>query len=192
VSGGLRRGGKIGHFPPRSVASVAQPGGNAGYFLWRGPILAGFGAKFALIRSNPTPITVRGLPSDGAAAPESPIGEISSLSPPAEGNPLAPRTTLHEDDRQSLHALKQAHTRLRVRYPRKGLEGRGHRRWPSAAAQGHRPCVAAEPPQSPVFCGAKNAPILHGLSSEYLLVHVSRDKAVVEAERRLFDKIGDC
>jgi hypothetical protein len=31
------------------------------------------------------------------------------------------------------------------------LEGRGHRRWPSTAQ-------AAEPPQSPVFCGAKNAP----------------------------------
>jgi hypothetical protein len=36
---------------------------------------------------------------------------------------------------------------------RKGLEGRG-----AAAAQGRRPCGAAEPPQSPVFCGAKNAP----------------------------------
>jgi hypothetical protein len=33
------------------------------------------------------------------------------------------------------------------RFVRKGLEGRG------AAAQ------AAEPPESPVFCGAKNAPI---------------------------------
>jgi hypothetical protein len=34
--------------------------------------------------------------------------------------------------------------------PRKGLEGRGHRRWPSGAAQGLRPCAAAEPPESPV------------------------------------------
>jgi hypothetical protein len=34
---------------------------------------------------------------------------------------------------------------------RKGLEGRGHRRWPSAAQ-------AAEPPQSPVFGAAENAP----------------------------------
>jgi hypothetical protein len=38
------------------------------------------------------------------------------------------------------------------------LEGRGHRRWPSAAVQDRRPRFAAEPPQSPVFCGAKNAP----------------------------------
>jgi hypothetical protein len=34
---------------------------------------------------------------------------------------------------------------------RKGLEGRGHRRWPSAAQ-------AAEPPESPVFGAAENAP----------------------------------
>jgi hypothetical protein len=34
---------------------------------------------------------------------------------------------------------------------RKGLEGRGRRRWPSAAQ-------AAEPPQSPVFGAAENAP----------------------------------
>jgi hypothetical protein len=36
---------------------------------------------------------------------------------------------------------------------RKGLEGRE-----AVAAQGRRPCVATEPPESPVFCGAKNAP----------------------------------
>jgi hypothetical protein len=36
---------------------------------------------------------------------------------------------------------------------RKGLEGRG-----AAAAQGRRPCVAAEPPESPVFGAAANAP----------------------------------
>jgi DNA-binding NarL/FixJ family response regulator len=34
------------------------------------------------------------------------------------------------------------------------LKGRGYRRWPSATAQGRRPCDAAEPPQSPVS-GAK-------------------------------------
>jgi hypothetical protein len=36
---------------------------------------------------------------------------------------------------------------------RKGLEGRE-----AAAAQGRRPCVAAEPPESPVFGAAENAP----------------------------------
>jgi hypothetical protein len=36
---------------------------------------------------------------------------------------------------------------------RKGLEGRE-----AVPAQGHRPCVGMEPPESPVFCGAKNAP----------------------------------
>jgi hypothetical protein len=40
------------------------------------------------------------------------------------------------------------------RFVRKGLEGRGHRRWPSVTARSG----GTEPPQSPVFGGAENAP----------------------------------
>jgi hypothetical protein len=104
--------------------------------------LAIFGAKFAPVRPNPALIAVRGLPSDGTAAPRA--------APYAEVAP-APR--------MALHSLEQAHTRLRVRYPRKGLEG-----CEAATAFGRlRPNVGAGArkrgaPESPVFCGAKNAP----------------------------------
>jgi hypothetical protein len=57
--------------------------------------------------------------------------------------------------------LDQAHTRLRVRYSRKGLEGR-------EAVAPHS--GVTEPPQSPVFGVAENAPKCSFENSSYLLI----------------------
>jgi hypothetical protein len=56
--------------------------------------------------------------------------------------------------------------RLDPNHPRQGvafaqgIEGAGPPQAAAVPAQGRRPCVGTEPPQSPVFCGsaAKNAP----------------------------------
>jgi hypothetical protein len=59
----------------------------------------------------------------------------------------------HWDYAHPLGCLGTAVAARRLPSPRKGLEGRE-----AAAAQGRRPCGAAEPPQSPVFGAAEKAP----------------------------------
>jgi hypothetical protein len=106
--------------------------------LSKGHILTVFGAKPAIVHRTKLQSPRRGYPRTGPPRRETRSAKFTlHLYPPRAAPAL----------RIALHALEQAHIRLRVRYPRTG-------------SQILRICFwrGAEPPQSPVSGAAGNAP----------------------------------
>jgi hypothetical protein len=79
VPGGLAKSRKTDDFSRRMRDLSVDSDGYTGEFLERGHILAVCEVKYVAVRPNFALITVRGLPSDRAAAMESPVREVCAI-----------------------------------------------------------------------------------------------------------------